>query len=135
MISFLEEFPQTKPSKMLRDFIPANSVRVTFDRTFKNLKTLGLIETEQEQPYRSPYLGTFLHGYSYQLTVNGQLFATKLKKEIEKQIEEYWDLIKAEKESTPKKRRRACFCASCGTWHWLPEEAEGASENSTFTLK
>lgn len=62
--------------------IPPVATRVTFDKTFKGLRILGLIEAKPEQPYRSRYLGMFLHGYSYRLTEKGKLLAVKMKKEL-----------------------------------------------------
>jgi hypothetical protein len=125
IISYFEGNVRTRGSKIFpSEMIPSTDARVTFDRTFKILKALGLIEAKHEQPYRSQYLGTFLHGYSYQLTENGILFGTKLKETIRADIEEHWDLVKGKKESTPKPRRLHFYCSHCGCWLSGPEESE-----------
>jgi hypothetical protein len=75
-----------KSMRFIDELLPLDKVRVSYDRTFRRLRELGLIEGgfPSELPPLSPYAGTLWRGYSYTLTDKGR-------KEIEDIVERVLD--------------------------------------------
>jgi hypothetical protein len=77
------------------ELIPLDRVRVSYDRTFRRLRELGLIEGgfPSELPPLSPYSGTLWGGYFYTLTDNGRREAEEIIEGILKPLMRYSDML------------------------------------------
>jgi hypothetical protein len=85
----------TKRSSVSPELIPLDRVRVSYDRTFRRLRELGLIEGgfPSERPPLSPYSGTLWGGYVYTLTGDGIKEAEEIVKRILKPLMRYSDML------------------------------------------
>jgi hypothetical protein len=120
IISYIREHPDfVRTTSNSSEFVASPKERVSFDRTFKRLRELGFLEGSPRAPYTGHYIGTFWHGYEYRLTKKGELQARRIKKKVKRFIEEYWSLVKGNRESRPMNRRFG-FCTRCGVWHRMP---------------
>ena len=79
----------------ITELLPLDKVRVSYDRTFKRLRELGLIEGgfPSELPPLSPYSGTLLGGYFYILTNRGRREAEDIMEGILKPLIRYSDML------------------------------------------
>ena len=88
----------SKPSPIVyqgRERILIDKVRVSYDRTFKRLRTLGLIEGgfPPELGRLSFYRGTLWRGYLYTLTEKGRNEAKEILGEVLKPLERHSRLL------------------------------------------
>jgi hypothetical protein len=77
------------------ELIPLDKVRVSYDRTFRRLRELGLIEGgfPSELPSLSLYSGTLWGGYFYTLTDKGRREAEEIMEGILKPLLRYSNML------------------------------------------
>jgi len=85
----------TKQSPVSDELILLDKVRVSYDRTFRQLRELGLIEGgfPSDRGRLSPYNGTLWRGYVYILTDKGRDEAEEIMEEILKPLLRYSDML------------------------------------------
>ena len=85
----------TTRSPVVSERIPLDKVRVSYDRTLRRLRELGLIEGgfPSERPPLSPYSGTLWRGYVYVLTGDGRREAEEIVNRILKPLMRYSDML------------------------------------------
>jgi DNA-binding transcriptional ArsR family regulator len=81
--------------RYITDLIPLDKTRVSYDRTFRRLRELGLIERgfPSDRRLSSWYSGTILEGYFYVLTDKGRREAEEIIEEILKPLLRYSDML------------------------------------------
>lgn len=81
--------------RYITDLIPLDKIRVSYDRTFRRLRELGLIERgfPSDRRLSSWYSGTILEGYFYVLTDKGRREAEEIIEEILKPLLRYSDML------------------------------------------
>ena len=78
-------------SSFASEYLLTDKYRVSYDRTLKHLKELGLIKGgfPSELLPLSPYQGTLWRGYLYELTTEGKTKAERIRAELLDSIERY----------------------------------------------
>ena len=78
-------------SSVSSEYILKDKIRVSYDRTFRRLKELELLEGSFPSELRrlSPYQGTLWRGYVYRLTSKGRMMAEKIRRELLESVEHY----------------------------------------------